>query len=110
MKNLGFLFLFIFITSCFHEEIYSCSAPKQTDIFIEIKNKKFYFKYSGNPKFQTYPILINNKMEIVAVKKFKYTGSAFKYKLNKIENKLNVKLKNKQVRISNNWNFKCTKK
>ena len=110
MKNIGFLLSFIFITSCFHEEIYSCSAPKQTDIFIEIKNKKFHFKYSGNSKFQTYPILINNKMEIVAVKKFKYTGSAVTYKLNKIENKLNVKLKNKQGRISNNWNFKCTKK
>ena len=46
MKNLGFLFIFI-LSSCFHEEIYSCSAPKQTDVFIEIKNKKFYFKFSG---------------------------------------------------------------
>ena len=110
MKNLGFLFLFIVLISCFHEEIYSCSAPKQTDIFIEIKNKKFYFKYSGKPKFQTYPILVNNKMEIVAVKKFKYTGNEFRYKLNKIENKLNVKLRNKQGRVQNNWNFKCTKK
>tara|TARA_B100000575_G_C22817374_1_gene481047 strand:- start:175 stop:507 length:333 start_codon:yes stop_codon:yes gene_type:complete len=110
MKTLGFLLSFIFITSCFHEEIYSCSAPKQTDIFIEIKNKKFYFKYSGKPKFETYPILINNKMEIVAVQKFKYSASAFTYKLNKIENKLNVKYRNKQGRVRNNWNFKCTKK
>ncbi len=110
MKNLGFFSFFIFLTSCFQEEIYSCSAPKQTDIFVEIKNKKFYFKYSGKPKFQTYPILVNNKMEIVAVKKFKYTGNEFRYKLNKIENKLNVKFRNKQGRVRNNWNFKCTKK
>ena len=49
-------------------------------------------------------------MEIVAVKKYKYAGSAFTYKLNKIEKKLNVKFRNKQGRIANNWNFKCTKK
>ena len=108
MKNLGFLLLLL--TSCFHEEIYSCSTPKQTDIFIKIKNKKFYLKWSGNAGFQMYPILINNKMEIVAVKKYKYVGSVFTYKLNKIEKKLNVKFRNKQGRITNNWNFKCTKK
>ena len=109
MKNLGFLFLFISFTSCFHEEIYSCSAPKQTDIFIEIKNKNFFFKYSGKSKFQTYPILVNNKIEIIAIKKFKHSGREFRYKLNKIENKLNVKFRNKQGKVQNNWNFKCTK-
>ena len=109
MKNLGFLFLFL-LSSCFHEEIYSCSSPRQTDVFVEIKNNKFYKKFSGKSKFEDIPVVINNKMEIVALKKYKYTGSAFTYKLNKIENKLNVKFRNKQGRIANNWNFKCTKK
>ena len=65
----------------------------------KLKIKNFILNIQVNPKFETYPILINNKMEIVAVKKYKYTGSAFTYKLNKIEKKLNVKFRNKQGRI-----------
>ena len=106
MKNLGFLLCFILILSCFHEKIYSCSSPRQTDVFVEIKNNKFYKKFSGKSKFEDIPVLINNKMEIV---KKKIIQIDFRYSLNKIENKLTIKQR-KSGRIVNTWNYKCTKK
>ena len=109
MKNLGFLSCFILIVSCFHEKIYSCSSPRQTDVFIELKNKKFYFKFSGKSKFESIPVLINNKMEVVAQKKYKYAKSNWRYTLNKIENKLIVR-NIRQRGKSNTWNYKCIKK
>ena len=109
MKNLAFLLCFTFISSCFHEKIYSCSSPRQSDVFIELKNKKFYFKFSGKSKFESIPVLINNKMEVVAQKKYKYTKSNWRYTLNKIENKLIVR-NIRQRGKSNTWNYKCIKK
>ena len=109
MKNLGFFLCFIFIASCFHEKMYSCSSPRQTDVFVEIKNNKFYKRFSGKSKFEDIPVLINNKMEIVALLKYKYTGESFRYSLNKIENKLTIK-QSKRGKTVNIWNYKCTKK
>ncbi len=108
MKKIVYISLFVFVSSCFHQQIYSCSAPRQTDIFIEIKNNKFFFRYSGAKKSEELKVLINNKMEIVAEKHYKYIDSKWKYSLNKIEKKLNITQRNKG-RLKSTWNFKCTK-
>ena len=48
MKNLALLLCFTLILSCFHEKIYSCSSPRQSDVFVELKNKKFYLNFQEN--------------------------------------------------------------
>tara|TARA_B100000212_G_scaffold310213_1_gene261141 strand:+ start:81 stop:404 length:324 start_codon:yes stop_codon:yes gene_type:complete len=107
MKKIVYIPLFVFVSSCFHQEIYSCSAPKQLTIFIEIKNNKFYSTLSTTNLKTESKIHINNKMEVYATESWPYSRSV--YLLNKIEKKLEI-TEYKRGRYQEKRNYKCTKK